>query len=860
MFIDPQLEVGASAEHAPRELLPALTAESGASPPPRIPQAVAPSPSDEAPLPASVSGLSGLSFSELLDRAVANDSSSLPPPRAAEAVSELLRDGRGGVTAQPEEPHDTVSVKKPFLRRGSRVGPFAARSSARRSPAIAAAAEGDAAERSAPRSAARGASPTRSGGRDRRSGGSAGNGGSGSRASGSRGVRAAQLDDTRSSSAAAAAMTSPAWEGRWDVNADERGSPGPALWEHRPAPARAGREAADISFDFGEGTAEFATEVAHFERAQAAELDEFEKLERAAAEELRAQARAEATPQATSSPPCSPERSAPLGTSLTTAEVHVNRHGSIDIRPPTLAAVAPTSPLRRSFAGALGGDDSGAPRSPARSASGAASPGRPTEQVVFVDDFSAGDGGTGGTAEAPRRGVGASDDSAFNVLAEISASFGDGGDDAMPWDADDAADVALPQLQRAALGQRGGVEFGGATTFGTEPPLGATEEAARTSRSSERSAAGGGGGGAADEVYQKIADLEEQISGIKVERRALKTKTALLERRENSLAGERDDFERWRLEQQGEVEAWIVEQQRSIQKQKKAAMRQAKARSASANAVDRKDRAEIDALKAKIATMQVEDRKRVERSRALAKRQQQKIAECVSSISELENDLRFAEERASAAEDDASELRERLEQLETRQRPSTQPQLRESERARASPAQLRDGSSSAPTARAGYGAPSRSEQQQVRVNRHGSIDVRPMAAQNHRGGARGRGSSGVSDDEVDELLMAGVGGRSAPSSWPGEIDRRDRLSPAAADRLRASTPDDAANDGDGNDDVVKHVRRDSAHHSLLDACADPSASSPSSSSSLAKLPQARGGISGGDLQDVLDNAYNRSDS
>jgi hypothetical protein len=555
--------------------------------------------------------------------------------------------------------------------------------------------------------------------------------------------------------------------------------------------------------------------VAHFERAQAAELDEFEKLERAAADELRAQARAEATPQATSSPPRSPDR----GAALTTADVHVNRHGSIDIRPSTLAAVAATSPLRRSFAGALGDDDSGAARSPARSASGAASPGRPTEQVVFVDEFSGADGGTGAVAVATQRGVAPSDDSAFNVLAEISASFGDDGDDVMPWDADDAADLALPRLQGVPLGRRGGAEFG-ATTAGAEPPLSSAEEAVRTSRSSERSGGGGSGaGGDVDVVYQKIADLEEQISGIKAERRALKTKTAALERRENSLAGERDDFERWRLEQQGEVEAWIVEQQRSIQKQKKAAMRQAKARSASANAVDRKDRAEIDALKAKIATMQVEDRKRVDRSRALAKRQQQKIAECVSSISELENDLRFAEERASAAEDDANELRERLEQLQL-QRPSAQPQTEQSERPRA---QRREGSSTAPTARAGYGAPRRSEQQQVRVNRHGSIDVRPLAAQNQRGGARGRGSAGVGDDDdVDEFLMAGVGGRAAPSSWSDETNRRERLSPAAADRLRSSTPEDAGKDGEGEDDVVKHVRRYSrasfAAHPRCNSC------------------------------------------
>ena len=102
MFVDPQLEAAAAAAAAaaataggneqqqqaqlPRQQL-FSSGERSASPPPAMPESLRssfanvplPSSVEESPLPASVSGLGGLSFSELLDRAVANDSSSLPP-------------------------------------------------------------------------------------------------------------------------------------------------------------------------------------------------------------------------------------------------------------------------------------------------------------------------------------------------------------------------------------------------------------------------------------------------------------------------------------------------------------------------------------------------------------------------------------------------------------------------------------------------------------------------------------------------------------------------------------------------------------------------------------------------------------
>ena len=590
MFVDPQLEAAAAAAAAaataggneqqqqaqlPRQQL-FSSGERSASPPPAMPEsslsssANVPLPSsvEESPLPASVSGLGGLSFSELLDRAVANDSSSLPPAArpASSGAGASWRSGddlaaaAGGVNFgeldEPEQQRDAIT-KKPFLRKGSRAGPFAARGgggTARRSPASGADARAAA---PAPRASSRPSLASRGG---------AGRSGGGARSSSSSNAR------SRGERSASAAATSPAWDERWDANVDDgRVSPGLSLWDHT---GRRGGGAGD--------TGRLANEVAHAERAEAEELDEFEKLERAAAEELRAQSRAATSPRSSQA-----------------AQVHVNRHGSVDIRP------SASSPLRRSFADAVDAADE-------RVASVPPSLEAPP-QLVFADAEGAATQSRLQPQPSPPLSVGAaggpaargdSDSAAFDLLAEISASFGDDddGDDAMPWDDGAAERERLSRQPPSPSSARGSSPM----SRDVRASSGSGSGSLRGSRTEEfglgESAAGAA---AADGVYQKIAELEEQISRIKADRRTLKSKTTSLERRSDALAIEREDFDRWRLEQQAEVEAWIVEQQRSIQKQKKAAIRDAKARSASANAVDRKDRAEINALKAKIATMQV---------------------------------------------------------------------------------------------------------------------------------------------------------------------------------------------------------------------------------------------------------------
>jgi len=205
-------------------------------------------------------------------------------------------------------------------------------------------------------------------------------------------------------------------------------------------------------------------------------------------------------------------------------------------------------------------------------------------------------------------------------------------------------------------------------------------------------------------------------------------------------------------------------------------------------------------------TMQVDDRKRVDRGRALAKRQQQKIAECVAQISELESDVRFAEERAASAEDELNELSKgfaQQQQQQQRQQPAP-PLPQQQQQQQLSPRGSRAGPSVSPRrapqyeARGGETAAAAAKAK-VHVNRHGSIDVRPAPR-----------SSILLDEEdddvdVDDLLMGGIG-RGRPSQLrPKQQQQQSGDASAWSDQGVSTEVGNGGDTTEADDDVVKHV-------------------------------------------------------
>ena len=156
-----------------------------------------------------------------------------------------------------------------------------------------------------------------------------------------------------------------------------------------------------------------------------------------------------------------------------------------------------------------------------------------------------------------------------------------------------------------------------------------------------------------DRLQQQLTRLDTEIVQYEQERRIAAEKKQQLKRAQDQLARDRAAFETWREEQRVMTEKWISEQQNKMKKRKAVLDRQAKAMYN--HVPDRKERKEIETLKATIAQRDLERKKSDSKWRLNVQRLESKVRTLESRVNELLDEMDCMNQ-------------ERLEHMEERQR------------------------------------------------------------------------------------------------------------------------------------------------------------------------------------------------
>ena len=145
-----------------------------------------------------------------------------------------------------------------------------------------------------------------------------------------------------------------------------------------------------------------------------------------------------------------------------------------------------------------------------------------------------------------------------------------------------------------------------------------------------------------DHVVKRLQSLEGENAALKEGMEKLRRQRKMVEKTVAKLRQERVDMEREVAEEKEKLETWKKQESIRLKKERRVLDRQARAQYQAPN---RKDRAEIDTLNATLTKMKMDVQKKDAKNKLNIKRLQDRNAHLSNRITELENDLRLAQEQ-----------------------------------------------------------------------------------------------------------------------------------------------------------------------------------------------------------------------
>ncbi|POM66230.1 Sphingosine Kinase [Phytophthora palmivora] len=156
--------------------------------------------------------------------------------------------------------------------------------------------------------------------------------------------------------------------------------------------------------------------------------------------------------------------------------------------------------------------------------------------------------------------------------------------------------------------------------------------------------------------YEKLYELEEEVKFYKAETLLLQKRKDYYDQEVKKLAIERDEFARYQQEQRVIIEKEWEQERAKMKKEEKLQERQWKLRmNATISHQDRKDRGEVEMLKAQIVKMQLDEKARASKWKAENDNLRQRVGDLEKKNQELCDEIKFLE-------------RDRLEQWEKYER------------------------------------------------------------------------------------------------------------------------------------------------------------------------------------------------
>ncbi|GMF18320.1 unnamed protein product [Phytophthora fragariaefolia] len=145
-------------------------------------------------------------------------------------------------------------------------------------------------------------------------------------------------------------------------------------------------------------------------------------------------------------------------------------------------------------------------------------------------------------------------------------------------------------------------------------------------------------------IEEKLYELEEEVKFYKAETLQLQKRREHFEQEVKKLAVERDNFARYQQEQRVLIEKEWERERTKMKKEEKLQERQWKLRmNATISHQDRKDRGEVEALKAQIVKMQLDEKARASKWKAVNDNLRQRVTELEGKNRELSDEIKFLE-------------------------------------------------------------------------------------------------------------------------------------------------------------------------------------------------------------------------
>ncbi|KAI9985726.1 hypothetical protein PInf_005128 [Phytophthora infestans] len=145
-------------------------------------------------------------------------------------------------------------------------------------------------------------------------------------------------------------------------------------------------------------------------------------------------------------------------------------------------------------------------------------------------------------------------------------------------------------------------------------------------------------------IEEKLYELEEEVKFYKSETLQLQKRRDYYDQEVKKLAIERDEFVRYQQEQRVLLEKEWERERAKMKKEEKLQERQWKLRmNATIAHQDRKDRSEVEMLKAQIVKMQLDEKDRVSKLKAANDNLRQRVAELEEKNRELSDEVKFLE-------------------------------------------------------------------------------------------------------------------------------------------------------------------------------------------------------------------------
>ncbi|KAG7385390.1 hypothetical protein PHYBOEH_009077 [Phytophthora boehmeriae] len=145
-------------------------------------------------------------------------------------------------------------------------------------------------------------------------------------------------------------------------------------------------------------------------------------------------------------------------------------------------------------------------------------------------------------------------------------------------------------------------------------------------------------------IEEKLYELEEEVKFYKSETLQLQKRKDYYDQEMKKLARERDEFVHYQQEQRELIEKEWEKERAKMKKEQKLQERQWKLRmNATISHQDRKDRGEVEALKAQIVKMQLDEKARVAKWKSGSDNLRQRVLELEEKNRELSDEIKFLE-------------------------------------------------------------------------------------------------------------------------------------------------------------------------------------------------------------------------